>query len=229
MLDSNGGVSKLSDARQAAQIDTLFRLKSAYQGYAVSASAQAVYVVANSNLGCSVVRYLLVEKSITERLLGFKEHCAGIATDGTAIYATLPQKNEIRYWASWDASSYRSWTVNDANALGPITFDPIGNRLIVADYSGKAYAITTSNGAQQLLASNLGWVNSIAASRQHILVASGTKVLSLTRSDNHGENPPMSLQSLTGGHIVGVAVDAGDRAWFADYGKQLVQGPLPLN
>jgi hypothetical protein len=39
----------------------------------------------------------------------------------------------------------------------------------------------------------------------------------------------LSLQSLTGGHIVGVAVDATDKAWFADFDKELVQGPLPLN
>jgi hypothetical protein len=229
VLDHNGGISKLSVDQHVARIDTLFRLKGAYQGYAVAASAQSVYVVANSKLGCSVTRYLLSTKAVAERSLGVGEHCAGIATDGTAVYVTLPDKSEIRYLSSWDASSYGSWSVNDVDSIGPATFDRFGNRLIVADYSGKAYAISTSDGGKQLLASNLGWVNSVTASRQHILLASGTKILSLARSDNRGENPPPSLQSLTGGHIVGVTVDATDNAWFADYDKELVQGPLPLN
>jgi hypothetical protein len=82
---------------------------------------------------------------------------------------------------------------------------------------------------EQLLASNLGTVQSIATSRYHILVASGKKVLFLARSDNRGENPPAGLQSLTGGHIVGVAVDATDRLWFADYDNKLVAGPFPLS
>ncbi|HWZ45904.1 MAG TPA: hypothetical protein VNW97_20700 [Candidatus Saccharimonadales bacterium] len=228
VLDSSGGVSKLSSDEQIIRIEPLFRLNTNYEGSAVTASAQSVYVVANSTLGCLVLRYSLSDKAMSERLLGVKETCTGIATDGTTIYVTLPQKNEIRYLRSWN-SSYRSWSVNGADALGPIVFDHVGNRLIVADHSGRAYAISTADGTKELLASNLGWVNSIAASRQHILVASGSKVLSLTRSDNRGENPPMSLRSLTGGHIVGVAVDAGDRAWFADYDKEVVQGFLPLN
>ena len=72
-------------------------------------------------------------------------------------------------------------------------------------------------------------VQSIATSRLHILLASGEKILFLARSDNRGENPPAGLQSLTGGHIVGVAVDATDSLWFADYDKKLVAGPFPLS
>ncbi len=120
-------------------------------------------------------------------------------------------------------------SVNHAEDLGPITFDPIGKRLIAADHSGKSYAISTTDGSNKLLAADLGWVSSVAASQQHILVASGKKVLSLARSDNHRENPPSGLQSLTGGHIVGIAVDASDSSWFADYDQELVQGPIPLN
>jgi hypothetical protein len=211
-----------------SHIDELFRLKSSYQGLAVTATSQYVYVVARSIVGCIVVRYMLANRSIAERVLATKEQCAGIASDGTAIYVTLPQKNEIRYLSSWEASP-RSWNISGAEDLGTITFDRVAHRIIAADYSGKAFAISTSDGAQQAMASNLGWVNSIAASPQHILVASGTKILSLARSDNHGENPPLSLQSLTGGHIVGVAIDSSDRAWFADFDKELAQGPLSID
>ena len=54
-------------------------------------------------------------------------------------------------------------------------------------------------------------------------------MLFLARSDGHGENPPAGLQVLTGGHIVGVAVDASDRLWFTDYDKKIVEGPFPLS
>ena len=229
VLDRSGTVSKLIGDQPGAGIDKLFQLPGAYRGVSVAASGQWVYVAANSAVGCSVFRYALSNKAITQRSLELKKSCVGIATDGTTIYVTLPQANEIRYLSSWDSSSYRSWGVNGANGLGPITFDRIGNRLIVADHDGNAFAVSMSTGAQQLLASNLGWINSLATSRQHILVASGKKVLSLARSDNRGENPPLSLQSLTGGYILGVVVDDGDRVWFADYDKDLVQGPLPLN
>ena len=97
-----------------------------------------------------------------------------------------------------------------------------------AGASGKAYSITPPNGAKQALNSNLGAVASIAASRLHIVLASGKKVLFLSRSDGHGENPPASL-ILTGGHIVGVTVDEADKLWFADYDNQLVEGPFSLN
>src|SRR5260370_378613 len=81
-------------------------------------------------------------------------------------------------------------SVNHAEDLGPITFDPIGKRLIAASHSGKSYANSTTDGSNKLLAADLGWVSSVAASQQHIPVASGKKVLSLARSHNHRENPP---------------------------------------
>jgi hypothetical protein len=163
-----------------------------------------------------------------QRLMGLNERCAGIATDGTALYLAMSHRKEIRYWNNWNATSFRSWSLPDMDGLGSLGFDDIGHRLIVATSSGKAYAISIPDGKQQLLASNLGDVTSIATSRFHILLASGKNVLFLARSDNHGENPPANLQ-LTGGHIVGVAVDAADKLWFADFDNQLVEGPFPLS
>ena len=96
------------------------------------------------------------------------------------------------------------------------------------DVTGKAYALSIPDGKEELLSDNLGAVQSMATSRFHILFASGTKVLFLARSDNHGENPPLGWPELPGGNIVGVAVDASDKLWVADYDKKLVEGPLPL-
>jgi hypothetical protein len=229
VLDSAGAVSKLTCDQTTTRIDRVFVLPGAYQGVSVAASAQWVYADANSAVGCSVFRYSLADKSMAQRSMGVNAICGGIAANGTAVYVTMPHENTIRYLTSWDNSEFQSWAVAGADGLGAITFDRIGDRLIAADHVGKAFAIVISNGAVEPLGSNLGWVHGIAASQQHILLASGKKVLSLARSDNRGENPPLSLQSLTGGLIAGVAVDGGDRAWFADHDKQLVEGPLPLN
>jgi hypothetical protein len=53
--------------------------------------------------------------------------------------------------------------------------------------------------------------------------------LFVDRFNNRGEAAPAGLQSLTGGHIVGVTVDALDQLWFADYDKKIVEGPFPLS
>ncbi len=227
-LDSAGGVSRLvTDQPGPSRIETLFRLKRSDSGYALTATADSVFVASTSKLGCGVYRYSLASKTVSQRLLASHERCVGIATDGDTIFITMPERNEIRYLNSWDAPSLRS--LAEIRSPGYVFFDRIGHRLIVADGGGNAYAISVPDGKKQLLASNLGTVQSIATSRFHILVASGTKVLFLARSDNRGENPPAGLQSLTGGHIVGVAVDVADRLWFADYDNKLVAGPFPLS
>lgn len=228
-LDTDGGVSKLTvDEHQRANIATRFRVKRAYAANAVTANAESVFVASNSRLGCTVFKYSLTGKANGQRLMGVNERCAGIATDGTALYLAMPHRKEIRYWNNWNATSFQSWSLPDMDEPGSLGFDDIGHRLIVTASSGKAYAISIPDGRKQLLASNLGDVSSIATSRLHILLASGKKVLFLARSDNHGENPPANLQ-LTGGHIVGVAVDAADKLWFADFDNQLVEGPFPLS
>jgi len=229
VLATDGGVFRLNVEKQGPpRLDKLFRVSSAYTAYAVAASADSVFVAASSKLGCTVFKYGLSSKSLAQRLVVPNGRCVGIATDGSALYLTFPDQKEIRYLQNWDASS-RSWPFADGDAPGYITFDDVGHRLIVADASGKAYSVSTADGSKQLMASNLGSVASIATSRFHILVASGKKVLFLARSDGHGENPPAGLQVLTGGHIVGVAVDASDRLWFADYDKKIVEGPFPLS
>ena len=229
-LDSSGGVSRLvPDRAGSPRIEKLFRLKANDSGYAAAATADAVFVAVFNQLGCTVYRYSLSSKAVSQRLVALHERCVGIATDGTAVYVTFPERNEIRVWNSWEDSSPHSWPLSGVSSPGYVAFDPLGHRLIFADGSGNAYAVSVSDGQKQLLASNLGMVQSIATSRFHILFASGKKVLFLARSDNRGENPPAGLQSLTGGHIVGVAVDAADRLWFADYDNKLVAGPFPLS
>jgi len=229
-LDSSGGVSRLvSNPAGSPRIEKLFKVKGSESGYALAAGGDAVFVVSFSKLGCMVYKYSLASKSVSQRLVAVHERCVGIATDGNAFYVTIPARNEIRYWDSWDSTSAHSWPLSEVNAPGFVTFDALGHRLIVADADGNAHSISIPDGKKQLLAPNLGAIQSIATSRFHIVVASGKKVLFLSRFDNRGEDPPAGLKSLTGGHIVGVAVDAADRLWFADYDNKLVAGPLPLS
>lgn len=230
VLDTAGGVSRLvSDDKQSPRIEELFRLNSADSGYAVTASADAVFVASQSKLGCVVYRYSFTARVVTRRIMAASDRCVGITTNGSVLYLSMPDRNEIRYWDSWDATAFHSWPLAESARPGYLVFDDTGNRLIAENSSGMAYAIAISDGKQQPLASNLGYVQSIATSRLHILFASGKKVLFVARSDNHGENPPDGLRSLTGGLIVGVTVDANGRLWFADHDNKLVEGPFPLN
>lgn len=229
VLDKNGGVSKLVAAQKGPQIENLFRTTSNTQLISLSASADSVYALASPAIGCTVYRYSLGSKAVSKRLLAPNERCFGVATDGTALYFTMPARNEIWFVDSWDSSSLHRWSLADVAEPGYLIFDNVGHRLIVTDTSGKAYAVSLVDGKTQFLASNLGVVQSISTSKSHILAASGTKILFLARSDNRGENPPPALQTLTGGHIVGVTVDADDAVWFADYDNRLVKGPVPLN
>jgi hypothetical protein len=229
-LDSSGGVSKLESAQPGSgAIVKLFQIGHSESGYALAASADSVYVAVGSKLGCIVYRYGLATKAIARRLLAVNERCVGIATDGTALYLTMPEKKEIRYWDNWDASGWHSWSLDKLGAPGYLGFDRAGHRLIVADdVSDAAYAISIPDGRTQLLSGNLGFVQSIAVSRFHILFASGKKVLFIARSDNHGENPPMGWPLLPDGHLVGAAVDSSQKLWLADYDNKIVVGPFPL-
>ncbi len=227
-LDTTGGVSRLTaDGQQGPHIETLFRVERSYRANAVAANAEAIFVASDSPLGCTVFRYGLADKKISRKIMGVREHCPGIATNGSVVYLAMSDRKEVKYWNNWSATP-QSWSLADMDKPGPMVFDPIGNRLIVAGSSGKAYAISPTDGRQQVLASNLGAVTSIATSKIHILFGSGKRILFVARSDNHGENPPANLQ-LTGGSIVGVAVDATGNLWFADYDNQLVTGPFSLS
>lgn len=228
-LDSHGGVSRLVVEQGRPRIEELFSLSASDSGYALAASAESVFVSSNSELGCTVFKYAITSKTVSRRLVAMNLRCASVAVDGTGgFYVTIPDRKEIRHWDRWDTRYARTWNLSDIDIAPYLLFDEIGHRLILADVSGKAYAISVPDGRKQLLASNLGAVRSIATSRSHIMLASGKKVLFLDRSDNQGGPPPPGLQLLTGGHIVGVAVDASDSLWFADDDNKIVEGPFPL-
>jgi hypothetical protein len=230
VLDRSGTVYALqTDEQGQGAIKKLFQIGASESGYAVTATIDAVLVAATSRIGCTIYRYSLVTKAVSTRAMGVRERCFGIASDGNAVYVTFPEKKELRYWDNWAAASLHSWSLDELRSPGSMWFDDPGHRLVVADDVGEsAYAVSIPDGKTHLLSGNLGAVQSIATSRFHLLLASGKKVLFLSRFDNHGENPPTGWPVLPGGHIVGVAVDASDKLWVADFDNKLVEGPLPL-
>jgi hypothetical protein len=229
-LDSSGGVSKLEPAQPGSgAIEKLFQISRNESGYELAASADSVFVAVGLKRGCKVYRYSLATKTATSRVLAVNERCVGIATDGTAVYVTMPEQKEIRYWDTWDASGWHSWPLGELGAPGYLGFDRDGHRLIVADsLSGAAFSVSIPEGRTQRISGNLGFVQSIAVSRFHILFASGKKVLFISRSDNHGENPPAGWPPLPDGNLVGAAVDSSQKLWVADYDNKMVTGPFPL-
>jgi uncharacterized membrane protein YeaQ/YmgE (transglycosylase-associated protein family) len=230
VLDINGQISRIAADQQGfPHIEKLFSLDSGYVGYSLAADAQAVFVASIAPAGCTVYRYSLATKVVSRRVLAVRQRCVGIASDGSKLYLTLPGLEEIKYWDSWEASSSRSLSFSAIRSPGRLAFDNVGNRLIVVDSSGSAYAISVQDKKKQLLASNLGDVSSIAVSQSHIVIAVGKKIILLARSDNHAENLPTSLQSLKAGRITGLAVDDTDKVWIVDLDRKVVTGSFLLN
>jgi len=127
-------------------------------------------------------------------------------------------------------STYDSWNFQEINPEGGVlALDKEGNRLIYAAQLGTAYGISLSAKKIQALASGFGAVHAIAKNSSQILLASGKKVLFYARADFQGENPPATMQSLTGGNISGVAVDSSNSAWVADFDNGIIEGPFPLS
>ena len=229
VLNASGGVSRLvADPQATPRIEKLFQVEAGYSAQSAAASSDSVFVTSNSKVGCTVHRYSLATKAVSKRLVVANTACAGIATNGSTFYVALPSVGEIRYWDSWDAPSAKIWFLPRINSPGTLAFDVTGKRLIVADDSGKVYAVSVADGKARLLASHLGMVQCITTSRSQTIVASGKKILFIGRVDNRREKPPAGLESLTGGQIAGVVVDGDDELWFADYDKKLVEGPFPL-
>jgi hypothetical protein len=230
VLDIDGGISRIAvDQHGMNNIEKLFRLGTGYVGTALAADAQAVYVASTGLSGCTVYRYSFTTKTVNQRILATGERCIGIAVDGGRIYVTIPGRGEIRYLNTWTAASSQSLSFYAISSPGSLAFDPIGGRLIVVDSSGSAYAISAQDKKKQLLASNLGDVDSIAVSQAYIVIGVGKKLTFLARSDNHREPLPARFQSLKIGRITGLAVDDAEKLWIADAERKTVTGPFLLN
>jgi hypothetical protein len=228
VLDDDGAVSKATIDQQGIHLKTLFRLGGSARPLAATANAQSIFISSSSHLGCTVYQYSFTSGKTTQRLVAALQGCDGIAADGTAVYLVLPKTKEVRYWPNWESSSPQSLPFTQIENGGVLTFDRSGSQLIFVD-DGNAYTISVPGRKIQQLATNVGAVRSIATSSNHILLASGKKVLFYARADHHGENPPTAMRALPGGLISGVAVDTAQSAWVTDRDNGVIQGPFPLN
>jgi hypothetical protein len=230
VLDRDNRVSKITVDSIGSHLESVLVLPQGYDLSAITASQQSVLVTGNNNLGCTIFRYSLATKLLTSKLISGRGSCSGLAIDGEVVYVVFTDKKVVNYWKSWDAGLYKTWSFVEMQAPGPLVLDRIGHQLLLADtLTGKLYSVSITDGRSKMLADKIGWANALAADSKHIAIASGKKILFISRTDYRGEDPPANLQSLTGGHIVGLAIDGAGRLWFADYDRHLVQGPLSIN
>ena len=230
VLDRDNGVSKVTVDSEGSHLESVFVLPQVYSLSSIAVAQQSVFVTGNNSLGCTVFRYSLATKSLASKAVLAHGSCAGIAIDGEVVYVVFTSKKEVKYWKSWAAGSYKAWPLVEMQTPGPLFLDQIGQQLLLADTStGRLYSVSITDGKSKVLADNVGWATALAADSKHIVIASGKKILFISRSDYRGEDPPTNLRSLTGGQIVGLAIDGTGRLWFADYDKHLVQGPLSIN
>jgi YEATS family len=232
ILDKNAGIFRVSSNASGIQLDTLqLKIPSAYQPQALAASKDFLFVSSNGPIGCMIFRYSFADGVTNPKVLA-KVECDGIATDGAGVFLVDLGGKEVRYWSSFDSSSYKTWglpVLQTDSVSGPLNFDYTCHCLIFANRSGTAYTLSLPNGKWSTLTYNLGYVQSIASDSSRILFASGKNILFYSTTNNRRENAPTSMQPLTGGLITGVVIDSSGSAWIADFDKGIVKGPIPLD
>jgi YEATS family len=234
VLDDRAKISRVVKDESGIHLETLpFDIPLSYGPVALAATENSVFVSTDSALGCTVFQYSLVSKKTSRRLLGITSNreCDGIATDGAGIFLVFPASREIRYWPDFSSQSSRSWpspVPGPQPASGNLNFNQNCGCLIFSGASGAAYSLSLKSERWSTITDNLGFVHSVASDSSHILFASGNKVLFYSTANNRRENPPLTMQSLTGGLISGVAIDTDGSAWIADFDIGVVQGPIPL-
>jgi hypothetical protein len=230
-LDRDGGVAKVSVDQGSIHLQALFRLPRTSRASALTSNQDSIFVSTSNPTGCTVYQYSLASKKTTTRIVG-QHLCDGIATDGKGIFVAFPKDGEIRYWPTWGAPTFQSFDLpesSEATHYCVLHYDPFGQRLLFAGASGRSYALPLPAGKWSDFASQVGYVHSIDADSNHVLFASGSKVLFYARVGNTGENPPVGMRSLKIGTIYGVAVDSSDSVWIVDHDNSLIRGPFPLD
>ncbi|HMD70186.1 MAG TPA: carboxypeptidase-like regulatory domain-containing protein [Bryobacteraceae bacterium] len=226
VVDTGGGVWRIRNDAQGPHRDVLFQIPLGFSISSITAGEGVVFVTTNPATGCTVFRFTIANRSTDRKVLSLSETCSGIAVAGSAIYVAFSQSKEVRRWDNWDSTQPKGFGVNNDAALGSLLFDKQGQRLLVADRDGRLYAMPLAGGKATQLTSGAGWIASLAADSNHILMASGKKIVMIARSDNHGEKDPPALTSLTGGTLAGLAFDSAGNLWYADYSNGTVSGPL---
>lgn len=230
VLDSDGVVSKVTIDQSGIHLKPVLRLPLANTPISLAVNTEALFVSSNNRLGCHVHRYSFSTRATAQRLAVPNEPCGSIASDGgNTIYLLLPVRKQVWRLQQWNSSFQSCWSFRDSERMGVLAFDRVASQLIFASESGSAYTISFAERKMHELTNRAGVVRSIATDRNHILMASGGKVLFYGRSSKAGVNPPDSMHVLGGGRISGVAIDTAHGAWISNMDHGFIQGPLPLN
>jgi hypothetical protein len=230
VLDHDGAVSSVTDDERGIHLQQLFTVPSTTRAADIAANQDSIFVSGNNQAGCVVLQFTLATQKKTPRAVAAGPGgCDGIATNGTGVFLALPGQEEVRYWPNWSSTTFQSFTLPEKVTNCVLKFDAQSQRLIYAGPGGSAYALAPGTGKWTQLASNLGYVNSIAITANQFLFASGNKVLFYSKSSNTGQTPPASMSSIGGSLTSGVDVDSSYAAWVADYNNSTIRGPFPLD
>jgi hypothetical protein len=234
VLDTRNSVSRITVSSDGTHLEPVFSVPPVFDVGSIAASQQFVFATANNRLGCSIFRYSLATKSISAKAIINQGFCTGIAVEGETLYVVFSGQNgakhEVKYWKSWAANSHQAWSLDSMQSPGPLFLDRVSHQLLLADTSnGALYSLSIADGKLKKLVDNIGSANQLTADSRHVIIASGKKLLVVSRANYRGESPPINLQSLTGGNISGVAIDGTGRLWYADLDNHLVQGPLSID
>jgi hypothetical protein len=239
LLDRNGVIFQVTSALQGPVLEKIAAARlQAHSGY-VAASQKSVFVATDFKAGCNISKFSLSgkpegERSLVAHYVPSSQTCGGIVAVGDAVYVLLPGSGEIRYWTDWNQANPKSLRVHldGSDELTSLTFDQFGQRLLLSRGSGNIYAakIDVNNNLsslEKIVGNTKASGNSIAASKNYILIASGKKITALNRADNKiAASLPLPTFAAHG-TIVGVTLDGGQNVWIAD-DRGGLRGPLKL-
>jgi hypothetical protein len=137
-------------------------------------------VTSNSGEGCALFRFTIATRSTDQKVLDPSETCAGIAVIENSIDVVLVKSKNIEHLDTWGSTSSKRFSIEPAGSPGPLLFDKQAQRFLVGDTDGHVYAIPVGGGRAAQLTSGAGWIAELAANSNHILIASGKKILMIS-------------------------------------------------
>ena len=254
VLESKGQVSRIFKDETGLHQDILFTVALPEVVQTLTAGSDAVYVAANSRIGCTDFRYAFATGQVSRKSISPDSPCDGIAAAGHSLFVLLSKTKKLELWENWDYESPRAESLEQLQRPAFLVFDKVGQRLLLSESPTslridmnttgpnlgnlthqtpitdfRVHAVSVQNGKVTPIVSGFTQrITSITPGRDYIFIASGKRISVVRRSDNHSEKTPIALETMTGGAISGVAADAEGKLWYADIGKGAIAGPLTI-
>jgi hypothetical protein len=240
LLDRNGVIFRVSSTVKGPHLEKI--LTSSLQGHTgyVAASEKDLFVATDFKAGCLVSKFSLSgqpegDRPLVAHYVPSSQTCGGIVAMGDAVYILLPGSEEIRYWTAWNQRIPKSLSIHldGSDALTSLVFDRFGQRLLLSRGSGNLYAAKIDGSGnlsplEKIAGNTKATGNSISASENYILIASGKKIVALDRANNTMAKSLSVPNFATNGTLVGLTIDEQQNLWLAD-NKGTIRGPIRLN